>query len=505
MPPTLHPTTRPRRSRNPAHTAFFTLFVLLFVVTRLPLFLAGYGGDGDYWHVAAVAERILATGEFEIPRAPGNPLHVLQTVLALRLAALLNVSGWWITNLMALVWSIVLLGVVDRLRDQLGGSSAARVPLLILVASWPIFWAHSADAADHVPAATLGLAALALLLAPPRRWPVAALAGILLGAGAAFRLGTIALAPAALLAIWQLGRKRRILHFGAGLIITLGAAFWWILSTHSPAELGPFGSSFTLAGRLIRAVYRTQLALLPGLVAPAALVALLNPQLRRRARRLCCRPSAAERVLLVGLGGTLLLFATLPLDPAYLLPGALCALILLTRLLRRRGTLVTAGLAACAAIVTISPVDPATSKPRISLVPGELLCSVQEGRKSRDYPCRLLNEEFAPGTLVIVARPIEGVRSEEFSGASHILRPRDPYAPAISGVRAHPSLPGVWFAGYRAILREPDRAILLEKGLSLALDEDVLARAQRERGVNLLAAVSNWPSAVRVFDATPRH
>src|SRR5436190_21600170 len=53
----------------------FWLFAFAIFMTRLPFLSQGYGLDGDSWSVAIVSKNMMHTGQFEVSRFPGYPVH----------------------------------------------------------------------------------------------------------------------------------------------------------------------------------------------------------------------------------------------------------------------------------------------------------------------------------------------------------------------------------------------------------------------------------------------
>ncbi|MAE72048.1 MAG: hypothetical protein CME06_16470 [Gemmatimonadetes bacterium] len=468
-----------------------------YALSRVPVFTAGYGGDGDYWNVASVARRILESGEYEMARAPGNPLHEAQMAVALWIADAAGVSGWWVANSFTLLWGVLLLLAVDRIRARIGSLRAHRWPLLAMVAFLPIFWAHSADGSDHVPAAALTLASIACAL-PAESAAAALLSGVLLGFAGGFRIGSLVFAPAAILALPTRWRSWRWLALSLGVALVLALVYLPVLHSQGISALSPTHRAHSILGRLARTAYRIDAALLPGFLLPFA-VFLIGRS--RRARhgivRLFRRPKPAEISLLSGLLASILLFSWLPLDAAYLLPGAISVFLLATRIVRPRV------LAACACVAALSAwfepnlVDPRTGRLAPGIYPGRVSAFVHEGRMFKDYTAFLLSRRFPPGSLVVVSRAPWGGRGEEFVlrvPAESPLRAED-----ASPIRTHPELNDVWFVGYRPLLHGESRRALALSNRRLLIDADAIDRARQEAHGDLLAAVSSWPRSVEVF------
>ncbi len=490
----------------------------LFLATRLPGFSAGFGADGDYWHVAALARRWLAGAGYAMARAPGNPLHEAQTAAALWLAQRLpwGPESLW-AGLWTLLWSALLVGLFCRLAIHVEVPRERLTAALLLLLLWPIFWAHGADGSDHVPAAFLALGAVELTLAHHRGWRRPLLAGALLGLAAGYRLGSLALAPACALALLlppaeapqrRFGRRGiAFLLFSVAAALTTAVVFWPVWSNYSWAELHPAVRHHSLLGLAARVGVRGAEALAPGLVLPLLLWVLLRRWRTARPRtwltavafRRFASPGAGRRaqwVLGTVIVASLLVFAPLPLDPAYLLPAAVASLLLLARHLAPRQLYALCGAALLAALIepTWSRPTGATPLGGFSWQPGPVLGNLRGGRAIRDYPEQLLAVDFAPGTLVIGARAIEGAGGEDFQAP-----------PGAPGWRRNDRAPGVGFAGYRLLADPSAAAIALRRAgfLRIAIDRAAVDRARREADLDLeqLALESGLPFGVFALES----
>ncbi len=473
------------------------LVFVVYTLTRVPVLMAGYGGDGDYWNVASAARRILESGEYEMARAPGNPLHEAQMAVALWIADAAGISGWCVANTFTLLWGVLLLLVVDRIRARIGSSRAHRWPLLAAVAFLPIFWAHSADGSDHVPAAALTLASIVCVFRN-RSTTGALLSGTLLGLAGGFRIGSLVFAPAAAVAVLKRSRSMRWVAFSLGVCLVLALAYLPVMHSYGLSALSPAHRSHSILGRLARTLFRFDAAVLPGFLLPFVLLLFTRSStVRKRALRLLRRPKLVEISLLCGLTASILLFSWLPLDAAYLLPGAICVFVLATRVVRPRTLATCACLAAISAWVEPSLVDPRDGRFAPSFYPGRVAAFAHEGRMFKDYTAFLLSRRFPPGSLVVVSRAPRGGRGEEFVlriPVESSLRAGD-----ASPIRTHPELADVWFVGYRALLRDEFRKALAISNRRLLIDEGAIYRARQEVHGDLLAAVSSWPQPVEIF------
>jgi len=124
----------------------FLLVTGVVLLSRLPFLGAGYGWDSDAWRVAALAQWIVAHGQYAASRFPGNPVHEL-------LCALLVRGGPWALNGISAVASAIGAGCFAVLLRRLGVRYAALGALAL--ASTPAFYVASVSTMDY--ALTLGL------------------------------------------------------------------------------------------------------------------------------------------------------------------------------------------------------------------------------------------------------------------------------------------------------------------------------------------------------------
>lgn len=156
------------------------LLRLAYGIWRYPHLLPG--DAASYWTEAG---RLLADEAPGVYWPPGLPhwLALWRGLLG---------DAPWVAGLASLFWWVVLFGQMTWLsRDLL---PRWRWGFLTLFSLYPAFVHQSVVPLTHLPVACLLLAGLALLRAPLRRWR-AGLLGLLLGLGALFRPGLLALLP----------------------------------------------------------------------------------------------------------------------------------------------------------------------------------------------------------------------------------------------------------------------------------------------------------------------
>lgn len=175
-----------------------------------------------------------STGRWFSQFPPGQPL-----VLALGL----KLGAWWIPNPFI---AAALVVTTWRVAKWVGGETTARLTLLLLVIS-PFVIAISASEMNHLPAATLGMAAAAAATFLDRdRWPPwAVAAGIALGFMTAFRPLDAVAAAVPVLLITLFSARRPVLALAviavAGAVSTM-PTLWY--NAHTTGHWLQFGYSF---------------------------------------------------------------------------------------------------------------------------------------------------------------------------------------------------------------------------------------------------------------------
>jgi len=174
-----------------------TLALLLIAValTRLPPVLQGYGADPDAWRVASSASRLWTTGEYQVSRYPGYPLHEIIS------APLVALGGAAASNGATLIVALLLLAIWNRIALR-----EARHPaiLVITLALTPLFLKNSVVTMDYIW--SLFFLVLALDNALQKN---ALLAGVFVGLAAGFRMANlVALVPVGVLFLDQIQLRR---------------------------------------------------------------------------------------------------------------------------------------------------------------------------------------------------------------------------------------------------------------------------------------------------------
>lgn len=293
------------------------LLLICVTATRLPLLWTGYGSDADAWMVANAADRLWHTGEYNVSRFPGYPLHEIIS------APFVALGGPVLSNGVTLLASIVLLLVWFRIAARHFHHAEL---LLLTLAFTPLFWIQSAATTDYVW--SLLFLALSLDSALQNR---VILCGLWLGLAAGFRLSNlVASVPLAAFLFYKERSPGRILSFLAPAFIVMLLAYSPLLITYGPIgwihltrnEMSDI--HFTWTERVLFFGYRSIYALGP--LAVLSCFAILLTHLQELKRRWKER----EPVLVTScVGGAmfLLLFFVLPLERAYLLPALLFLLM----------------------------------------------------------------------------------------------------------------------------------------------------------------------------------
>ena len=173
---------RPRRSW-PAPTRLALLCGLLY----LPFVFFGYGTDIDITNVRRAGESLFE-GEYRYSRAPGAFAYETVTGLLDRLGGSIAV------NLGSVVAAVVTLVALAHIVDRRQGPRSARIAVVV-VASQPWFWVAATSLGDYLYAAAFLLLGIDACQRDRRL-----LAALAFGTGVGFRVGTVLLVAAYLLA-----------------------------------------------------------------------------------------------------------------------------------------------------------------------------------------------------------------------------------------------------------------------------------------------------------------
>ncbi len=296
---------------GPSHGRWLVILLLAVVVTRIPLLFVGYSFDSDAWRVAAVGKTFWETGNYEVSRFPGYPLHEIIT------GPFVLFGGSFLSNISTLIAALILIVVWNRFVQK--ESKSPRI-LTLLLAFTPLFWIDSSETSDYV----WSLLFILLCLSAVRINRVA-LGGLLLGCAIGFRpTNVIVVAPLLFLQYYLNTPKKVILTFilcamGTSLLafspvfITYGFSGWIHLTL---AQTSDIHHPIWERSRLF--VYRLVYSI--GLLAFVAIGTVLLSR-RNILRALLREREPLVTAAIVGVVVFVLLLAIFPLERSYLLPA----------------------------------------------------------------------------------------------------------------------------------------------------------------------------------------
>ncbi len=352
-------------AHEPIRSWVLALLLVLVVISRIPLLPLGFGSEGDAWRAARAGLVLWTTGQYEISRFPGNPLHeiVLAPIVASRSFVVSNGITLLLTIGMLLEWARLV-------------TLCCRFPLLLTIAFAfsPMVWINSASSTDYIWSLACILAAVHLTLSSRFR-----VAGILLGLAAGFRpANIIAVIPIATLIIYTNRSWRHVVTvvtFGAATIALTfipifdryGALGWLSALRRQLSNVGlPFPDQLLLSG------YRGVFAI--GLV-PAFVLLLVFVYNRRAFHEALTRRDASVIVSLAGLAAYVLLFLAFPFDRSYLIPALPFLLLLADRVASKRWMAVLTAALISYAFVSIDVIQhhDVRGTPGLNITPGMVI------------------------------------------------------------------------------------------------------------------------------------
>ncbi len=294
-------------------------FSAVFVLSRLPYVLLGYGAFTDAYRVALSGLHLWQAGQYLPSRLPGYPLQELVTALFVPL-------GPVATNLLTVFISLAGVFLFDRVVREL--RLPARGLLVLLFAFTPFLWVVSATTLDYQWALT---ALLATYLAVLKRQPW--LAGFLLGLAGGIRLTSLAFGLPVAWILWREGRRREIPRVAFPAVVTWLACFSPVLARYGAHFLN-YAASYPSLDLILRPIGQYSIGAL-GIV---AVVGVLAWSWRGVGRLLAqARSDAHVQAWLMVVVIWAFVFAQLPVNIAYLLPIYPFAFFLLARAVRPIG------------------------------------------------------------------------------------------------------------------------------------------------------------------------
>ena len=127
-------------SGNIAKPTWLALGILVVVaISRLPFLDAGYGVNHDAWRVARAARLMVETGQYEVSRFPGNPVHEIT-------CALFRWGGPVALNGLSAAFSVAAAAALWAIARRLGCRDAGLLALAF--AATPTVFINSVSSKD---------------------------------------------------------------------------------------------------------------------------------------------------------------------------------------------------------------------------------------------------------------------------------------------------------------------------------------------------------------------
>jgi hypothetical protein len=306
----------------------FFITVMVVMISRLPFLDAGYGTDPDAWRVAGTAKIISATGEYRASRLPGYPLQELTYSLISRK------SPFWF-NFCTAFLSALAVGFFSLILVHLGSRDVLLTSMAL--ACVPVLYINSTTSMDYVWAFSAVMASLYFVTL---RRPL--VSGLLLGIAMGCRITSAVLSvPFLLILLSECDEKNfrfNSLLFLGSLSITAAIAFVPVLKKYGLGFLHFHEAGYPSFIDLIRTATIDVWGILGCVAITLALGATIVGGKSRRGDRSIPIPTSRWVVLawVLAIALLVLLFARLPADAAYLLPGIPFVLFLFARFMDRR-------------------------------------------------------------------------------------------------------------------------------------------------------------------------
>lgn len=159
-------------------TKHFIFLLIIVFISRIPLFITGFGVDGDAWYFAQTSLRLWNEGVYNVSRFPGFPIFEVLN------APIIGIGGSFASNFATFIFFIVSLYIFKQIVQHL----KLQFPYLIITsfAFFPIIWKNSAITMDYMWGLCGILVSFLLILKKRFIW-----AGILLGLAAGTRISHI--------------------------------------------------------------------------------------------------------------------------------------------------------------------------------------------------------------------------------------------------------------------------------------------------------------------------
>jgi len=334
-----------RRFSLPPAFQWVALGVVVFV-SRLPFLSAGYGMNSDAWRVANTARHIAETGQYEVSRFPGNPIHEIACAFLWR-------GGPVALNGASALFSVLAALMFARLARQAGCKDW--LPATLAFAFLPLVYICSVTSKDCIWSLAFTLAALTLVSRP-----VAAGVALGLAIGCRITAGTAALPLTLLLLVSgdPATRLRRFVQFAGCAAVTAIASFLPVFLRYGTG----FFTCYTVDHSNLRTILiraTQEVWGWPGIAGILIAACAAAFSLLRRPRvgfKALVSPYSAAWI--AGLLATLPVFIALPHQAAYLLPVTPFVILFLARHSPRPAFLAFCGLAIASSFIEFGQTGP---------------------------------------------------------------------------------------------------------------------------------------------------
>jgi hypothetical protein len=384
------------------------LWLLLVVLSRIPLIITGYGSDGDAWRVAESALRIWNEGIYEASRFPGFPVYEFLSVV------FVGIGGSALSNVATLVVFLLSLVPLKKIVESWG------VPMpglfLVVFSFLPIVWKNSAATMDYL----WGLAGIvmAIWLVIEQRF---LLGGIMLGLAAGTRITHLAFLLPFLLIIPR-GQKKHLIVFVLSSIGIAAACYipvvlspsWGELTENFFSQIWKESLWTTASVNVYRILYSVGLMGFLGVVAIAVLQ-------RRRWKDL--RHHAGFMFSFACIVMVLLLFVFLPGEREYLIPMMPFLLILIFLAGTKEHLVVVSILLLSFSFFSVDVIehDTPTPRARFAFTQGIVLKELSERRQAMEWREQILSIDLPDSSIVMIGRgPIFGLENDSVKPAREL-------------------------------------------------------------------------------------
>jgi len=280
----------------------FVALGLTYIASRAPFLNLGYGTDPDAWRMALGGYWLWDHASYYPSRLPGYP------VPELAYAAVIP-GGWLATNLLTVVVSLAGVWFFARIVSRL--QLPNRAVLVVAFAFTPLLWINSMTTMDYMWALTFLLGAYYCLLT---RANFAAAA--LMGLAAASRSTTLLMVIPCVVYLWRDGQRSELRPFLSGVLAVTVLAYAPVAWRYGPQFLNFYDAKVGYL-QVLRLLGKDTLGLI-GSIAVIGAVILSLPRLAKLPSDVVRDKDVMFWVLAILI--TVVSFARLPHEAAYLLP-----------------------------------------------------------------------------------------------------------------------------------------------------------------------------------------